>query len=194
MAPSTIVHCGCRVAVMLTSCSRSFGGRHGRQRHWNTGGSLSLPRKFCEFFISKWCPMVHYACVAFKIHECGVQKSRWREKNKTFVKILGGCRHRTTPAGQILGFATPAVLNIPSALVAAQFSLSDQWRFVFRLVSRADKMSSGIVTAVRLTDTCECRLVRWTQLLKLKFSQSKVVKVICPTSALYRAHYLLTTA
>jgi len=52
------------------------------------------------------------------------------------------------------------VLNIPSALVAAQFSLSDQWRFVFRLVSRADKMSSGIVTALRLTDTCECRLVR----------------------------------
>jgi len=29
-------------------------------------------------------------------------------KNKTLVKILGGRQHRTTPAGQILGVATPA--------------------------------------------------------------------------------------
>jgi len=34
-------------------------------------------------------------------------------KNKTFVKILGGRQHRTTPAGQILGVATPAT---PAAL------------------------------------------------------------------------------
>ena len=31
-------------------------------------------------------------------------------KNKTLVKILGG-QHRTTPAGQILGVATPAALT-----------------------------------------------------------------------------------
>ena len=34
-------------------------------------------------------------------------------KNKTLVKILGGRQHRTTPAGQILGVATPAT---PAAL------------------------------------------------------------------------------
>ena len=33
--------------------------------------------------------------------------------NKTLVKILGGRQHRTTPAGQILGVATPAT---PAAL------------------------------------------------------------------------------
>jgi len=39
---------------------------------------------------------------------CRIQKFRWREKNQTLVKILGGRQHRTTPAGQILGVATPA--------------------------------------------------------------------------------------
>jgi len=34
-------------------------------------------------------------------------------KNQTLVKILGGRQHRTTPAGQILGVATPAT---PAAL------------------------------------------------------------------------------
>jgi len=34
---------------------------------------------------------------------CCIQKFRWREKNKTLVKLLGGHQHRTTPAGQILG-------------------------------------------------------------------------------------------
>ena len=34
-------------------------------------------------------------------------------KNKTLVKILGDGQHRTTPAGQILGVATPAT---PAAL------------------------------------------------------------------------------
>jgi len=38
---------------------------------------------------------------------CGIQKFRWREKNKTLVKILGGRQHRTTPAGQILGGREP---------------------------------------------------------------------------------------
>jgi len=43
-----------------------------------------------------------------------VFRSSAERKNKTLVKILGGGRqHRTTPAGQILGVATPA---IPAAL------------------------------------------------------------------------------
>jgi len=44
---------------------------------------------------------------------CGIQKFRWREKNKTLVKILGGRQHTTTPAGQMLGVTTPAT---PAAL------------------------------------------------------------------------------
>jgi len=28
---------------------------------------VPLPKKF-EFFISKWCDIVHYGCVVFKIH------------------------------------------------------------------------------------------------------------------------------
>jgi len=44
---------------------------------------------------------------------CAIQKFSWREKNKTLVKIMGGRQHRTTPAGQILGVATPAT---PAAL------------------------------------------------------------------------------
>ena len=36
---------------------------------------------------------------------------RRREKNQTLVKILGGRQHSTTPAGQILGVATPAALT-----------------------------------------------------------------------------------
>ena len=65
--------------------------RHGRQRHWNIGGSqverrrrenrgavagegvgsveeLCPSQKIYEFFISKWCDMVHSGCVIFKIH------------------------------------------------------------------------------------------------------------------------------
>ena len=63
---------------------------HGRQCYWNIGGSqverrrrenrgavggegvwkmaVPLPRKFMNFFISKWCDMVHSGCVVFKIH------------------------------------------------------------------------------------------------------------------------------
>ena len=60
---------------------------HGRQRHWNIGGSQVERRrrenrgegvgsgegrapsqKIYEFFISKWCDTVHSGCVVFKFH------------------------------------------------------------------------------------------------------------------------------
>ena len=65
-------------------------GLHGRQRHWNIGGSqverrrrenrgavggegglergCAPSQKIYEFFVSKWCDMLHYGCVIFKIH------------------------------------------------------------------------------------------------------------------------------
>ena len=49
-------------------------------------------------------------------------------KNKTLVKILGGRQHRTTPAGQILGVATPAT---PAAL-------TPMTKFVFSRSSAPD--------------------------------------------------------
>jgi len=33
--------------------------------------------------------MVHFGCVVFKIHECGIQKFRWREKVKHLSKYWG---------------------------------------------------------------------------------------------------------
>jgi len=36
-------------------------------RLWVWGGVVPLPRKF-EFFISKWCGIVHSGCVVFNIH------------------------------------------------------------------------------------------------------------------------------
>ena len=38
---------------------------------------------------------------------CGIEKFRWREKNKTLVKILGGRQHRTTPAASNIGGRDP---------------------------------------------------------------------------------------
>jgi len=124
------------------------------------GGRFPFPENLVNFSSQNgvlWCIM---RVLLLRFMNAVFRSPAEGKKIKHLSKYWGGRRHRTTPAGQVLGFATPAVLNIPSALVAAQFSLSDQWRFVFRLVSRADKMSSGIVTALRLTDTCECRLVR----------------------------------
>jgi len=64
----------------------------GRQRHWNIGGMSQVERrrrenrgaiggegwglgrgcapseKIYEFFVSKWCDMVHSGCVVVKIH------------------------------------------------------------------------------------------------------------------------------
>ena len=89
-----------------------WGSQVERRRRENRGavggeGEVwSVPsQKIYEFFISKWCDMVHSGCVVFKIHVS--QKYRWRETNKTLVKILRGRRHRTTPACQILGGHDP---------------------------------------------------------------------------------------
>ena len=69
------------------------------------GVAVPLPRKFMNFSSQDgviWCILG----VLFLGFMCQVPL---KGKNKTLVKILGGGRqHRTTPAGQILGVATPA--------------------------------------------------------------------------------------
>jgi len=125
-----------------------FAG-HGRQRHCNIAGGSQVERrrrenrgavggkgvglgrgcapsqKIYDFFVSKWCDMVHFWVCCFLRFVCPMDCScminfievpvcendsdvRYSElplkgKNKTSVKILGGRQHRTTPAGQMLG-------------------------------------------------------------------------------------------
>ena len=86
------------------------------------GGAVPLPRKFMNFpsqngviwcilgvlflrfMFNCWIENCTPCALQMKMTaSCGIQKFRWREKNKTLVKILGGRHHRTTPAGQILG-------------------------------------------------------------------------------------------
>ena len=81
---------------------------------------MPLPRKFMNFFKSQngviWC-ILGVLFLRFMCHE-NDSDFRYSEvllkgKSKTLVKILGGRQHRTTPACQILGVATPAT---PAAL------------------------------------------------------------------------------
>ena len=77
---------------------------------------MPLPRKFMIFLSQNgviWCILA----VLFLTFMCHKNDSdlRYSEvslkgKNKTLVKIFGGRQHRTTPAGEILGVATPATL------------------------------------------------------------------------------------
>ena len=50
-----------------------------------------------------------------------------KRKNKTLVKILGGRQHRTTPAGQILGVATPATLSALTPMGTRLFLVAHSW-------------------------------------------------------------------
>jgi len=82
---------------------------------------VPFPRIFMNFSSrNAWFDTVHSGCFVFLRFMCPwiVGDLRYSEvplkrKNKTLVKILGGRQHRTTPAGQILGVATPAT---PAAL------------------------------------------------------------------------------
>jgi len=75
------------------------------------GRGCAPSQKIYEFFISKWCDMMHSGCVVFKIHVSHgswlYDKLYYRKKIKTLVKILGGRQHRKTLAGQILGGSRP---------------------------------------------------------------------------------------
>jgi len=91
--------------------------RRRRRGGWVWEGAVPLPSKFTNFssqdgviwcilgvlFLRFMCPM-DCSCM---INFTSASLFRWREKNKAFVKILGGRHHRTTPAGQILGGRDP---------------------------------------------------------------------------------------
>jgi len=108
----------------LWDCRRSRMAA-GRQRRWNIGGRRSSAEDarieaarggsgegLCRFTENLW--IFHLKMVWYGADEttatCGIQKFRWREKIKHLSKYRG-CQHRTTPAGQILGVATPAALT-----------------------------------------------------------------------------------
>ena len=75
-----------------------------RRREWGLGRGCAPSQKIYEFFISKWCDMVHSD---ENDSDLRCSEVPLKGKNKTLVKILGGRQHRTTPAGQILGARDP---------------------------------------------------------------------------------------
>ena len=89
---------------------------------------MPLPRKFMNFSSQNgviWCILG----VLFSTFMCPMDcSSAEGKKSKTLVKILGGRQHRTTPAGQILGVATPATLAALTPMGTRKTSLI--WIFV----------------------------------------------------------------
>jgi len=68
---------------------------------------------------------------------CGIKKFRLKGKNKTLVKLLGGGhQHRTTPAGQILGVATPATPAALTPMIETCFRVYVVSSFICCLVFR----------------------------------------------------------
>jgi len=70
---STRVHMGVNATVTLGPGGRSSQAeRESRRRRrrwgWGLGRGYAPSQKINEFFISKWCDMVHSGCVVFKIH------------------------------------------------------------------------------------------------------------------------------
>ena len=70
----TVLSC---LACMGVNATGTLGGSQVERRRENrgaVGGEGGLERgcapsqKIYEFFISKWCDMLHYGCVIFKIH------------------------------------------------------------------------------------------------------------------------------
>ena len=81
------------------------------------------------------------------LQTCGIRKFRWREKNKTLAKILGGGRqHRTTRAGQIWGVATPAT---PAALTPMQMRQTNIPDCSLCTVSAARHVNTGSWSELR---------------------------------------------
>jgi len=81
---------------------------------------VPLPRKFMKFSSQNgviWCILG----VLFLRFMCPVDCS-CMIKNETLVKILGGRQHRMTPAGQILGVATPATLAALTPMILVCWS------------------------------------------------------------------------
>ena len=76
-------------------------------------------------------------------------------KNKTLVKILGGRQHRTTPACQILGVATPATTAALTPMVSISVYFAHRaealWQeFLHRQVSIKPVMAQNCVSMTRI--------------------------------------------
>jgi len=157
---------GVNATGTLGVAGRAQKTRKSRRRKRRGGGVWGV---FFKFFISKWCDMVHSGCVIFKIHAshglwlydklyrstslCRTNdtdwqihsKFRWREKNKTLVKILGVVNTRRPLQAKYWGVATPAT---PAALTPMR--MGRESRMLCRQVSYwcLNKLSTKIANNV----------------------------------------------
>jgi len=116
--------------MLNNKCSvvRTASSKRGRQRHWNIGWGVAgrapktresrrrrrragwdlgrgcVPsQKIYEFFISKWCDMVHSGCVVFKIHVSHGLYLYDKLYRSTSLCLIGGSSTQDVPCRSNIG-------------------------------------------------------------------------------------------
>jgi len=67
-ASTLLEHWGSQVERRRRENRGAVGGDGGRLGYWGLASGYAPSQKIYEFFISKWCDMVHSGCVVFKTH------------------------------------------------------------------------------------------------------------------------------
>ena len=138
-------HIGVNATGTLGVAGRAPKTRESRRRRRQGGGvsgAVPLPRKFLNFSSQNgviWCILG----VLFLRFMCRMKK------NKTLVEIFGGRQHRTTPAGQILGVATPATPAALTPMLPHFWSTPSRHVICLVIDRRAQKRQFGVCIIFR---------------------------------------------